>query len=65
MVTVSRYRAVATPEAFVRVLSRMSPAESDKLGERMRETGLTGRELVAAVAARAGRWADFTLEALP
>jgi hypothetical protein len=61
---VRAFTAIAKPEAFVRVVSRMTSAELVRLGEEMARTGLTGREVVGRAAADAGQWEHLILEPL-
>lgn len=56
--------AVAKHEAFVRVVSKMTGPELERLGDEMARTGLTGREVVGRAAANAGQWEHLILEPL-
>ncbi len=61
---IRRYTAIAKPEAFLRAVGQMTNEQLAELGERMVATGLTGREVVGAACARAGKWEFLELEAV-
>lgn len=56
------FRALVSLEAFVRVMGQMTSAEMDCLGAEMEVSGLTGREVMARAAVRAGKWSHLVLE---